>query len=277
MRLAEDAVARLTALAPHATAFAVPAGDLGRSLLSVPPSVEDLAAWRSCDLLVVEDVQHLPPAASEPFAALLDWRVDRRTGVLATASVGPAGLPLPARVTSRLAAGLVVGVEPPSKASRLILAGRLCRDRGLTVADDVVAWMAEPPGGARPMLGVLAGLERLGKTHPPPLTLAVVTAGLPAADDAESPVDRVVRRVAEHFGTTVRKLLGKARRRDVLWPRQVAMGVARRVTGLSLPELGRAFGRDATTVWHACRKVDAAEADDPATAALLRTLQALLG
>ena len=47
------------------------------------------------------------------------------------------------------------------------------------------------------------------------------------------------------------------RQRSILYPRQVAMFLSRRLTDASLPEIGRAFGgRDHTTVMHAVEKIE---------------------
>ena len=49
-------------------------------------------------------------------------------------------------------------------------------------------------------------------------------------------------------------------------PRQLAMYLARELTGESLPAIGRQFGgRDHTTVLHAWRRTSARLADDDAT------------
>ena len=41
------------------------------------------------------------------------------------------------------------------------------------------------------------------------------------------------------------------------------MFLTRRVTGLSFPEIGRAFGRDNSTVQYACNKVEEGAERDP--------------
>jgi chromosomal replication initiator protein len=54
-----------------------------------------------------------------------------------------------------------------------------------------------------------------------------------------------------------------ARSRKLTLPRQIAMYLARELTSLSLPDIGRYFGgRDHTTVIHACRKVERTQATD---------------
>src|SRR6478752_1004750 len=171
---------------PPRTAQTLAAAELGRDLLQAPTERRAVAREAvGCDLLVIEDVQHLPPAAGDELAAILDRRQARRRGTLVTAVRGPAELRHPARLSSRLAGGLVVGIPPLGESSRRQLAAALCEDRQLRVTDDVVGWLARDPGGARPILGGIAHLESLAKLHPPPLTLAVVTAELPPAPDAE--------------------------------------------------------------------------------------------
>ena len=48
----------------------------------------------------------------------------------------------------------------------------------------------------------------------------------------------------------------KKRTRQIAYPRQIAMYIARELTDLSLPKIGEEFGgRDHTTVIHACEKI----------------------
>jgi chromosomal replication initiator protein len=61
--------------------------------------------------------------------------------------------------------------------------------------------------------------------------------------------------VASHFNMCPDLLVGKGRKRKIARPRQIAMALTREITGKSLPEIGRDFGRDHTTVLHAVRTV----------------------
>jgi chromosomal replication initiator protein len=62
--------------------------------------------------------------------------------------------------------------------------------------------------------------------------------------------------VASHFGIPMQEMWSERRARAVARPRQIAMYLAKELTGYSLPRLGRMFGyRDHTTVLHACRVV----------------------
>lgn len=83
--------------------------------------------------------------------------------------------------------------------------------------------------------------------------------------------------VAERFGTRLVDMTSHRRAQSVCRPRQVAMYVARVLTPLSLPQIGRHFGnRDHTTVLHAIRIVPAlVEVDRDIAMALADVLAAL--
>jgi chromosomal replication initiator protein len=275
--LAAGLIERVTQSSPAKTAQTVAAAEFGRAVLQRPQDRQPvLREATGVDLLVIEDVQHLPPAAGDEVAYVLDRRQARRTPTLITASCGPVELNASPRLNSRLVGGLVVGIQPLGEPSRRELATRLCAERGLKVAYDVLGWLARDPGGARPILGGLARLEALAKVHRPPLTLAVVTAEVAEPPDDESPLERLAARVASKFKVSAKALRGPSRERHVVWPRQVAMYVARQA-GYSLPRIGAYFGgRDHTTVMHSCDKVARLAADDSRLAQELRDFHATL-
>ncbi len=258
------------------TARAVAVGDAARFTADDPTSSladPDLAA---CDLLVLEDVQLLPPRAADAACDLLDRRLSRRAAVVATANAGPASLGhLPQRFTSRLAGGLVVKLDPPGPASRRTILAAAAGAKRVRLTPDALDWLATQTDGVRPLLGLLNNLAPFAADHPGPLdrpAAAELLAGTGQPTSARRDVPAIVKRVAAAFGVTEKELLGPSRLRRVLVPRQVAMYLCRAVGGLSLPRVGAAFGRDHTTVLHACRKVEAGlEAD----AALCGRVEAL--
>ena len=181
--LANGLAERVIETSPAKTAHSIAAGDLGR-LLTQPPVGEDpLGELHSCDLLIIEDLQHLNPEASDGLSVLLDHRQSRFRGNIVTACQGPAELKsLSVRLTSRLASGLVVGLEPLAASSRRQFAEVLCRKQKLAVTAEVIDWLAnQPSAGVRPILGEMARIGQLARIYPGPLALAVVLAHLSRA------------------------------------------------------------------------------------------------
>jgi len=239
---------------------------------------ELVTSFLRCDLLIVDDVGHLVPGVSESLVALLDQRLARHLQMVFTASVGPARLDrLPARLTTRLAAGLVVGLSPLSPASRLRFLQDRAQRRHLALDLEILAWLAKHVAGSgRQLEGALARLETVIKLNQCVPDVAAVAALFRAeADNAQPTVERIASRVGLYFQVKPDQLQSRRRCRNALLPRQIGMYLARRLTPLSLGQIGKYFGgRDHSTVLHACRKVQQAMTHDPALSGALRQLHA---
>jgi chromosomal replication initiator protein len=248
--LAAGLVAAMTADRSSRTARILAAADF-----ATEPPDETLA----CDLLIIEDLQHLPIRAADALVRVVDFRFPRRLPLVITASTGPSRLPgLPARLTSRLSGGLVVGLAPLTPAGRRLVLRQLAKQRRIRVGSDVLNWIADhTPGGVRPLIGALTLLDSLCRGRPTPPDLPTVMAHWQSATPTVAPTpDRVAKAVARHFRLDVKALRTRRRQPAGLWPCQVAMYLTRELTGLPWPQIGEAFGgRDASTVRHAYQKV----------------------
>ncbi len=236
-----------------------------------------LREFRDCDLLIVEDLQHAPPGRCEFLTALLDDRLRRGRTTIVTAGAGPVTLTaLSPRLISRLAGGLVVGIEPLGRESRLRIARTLCAERGLNVEQPVLNWLTRSPaGGVRSIVGDVQRLERVREATPGPITMTAI-GPMREGDEDATMMDRLIAQVARLFDVKQKQLLSRDRRRQLLWPRQVGMYMARQVAGLSLQRVGDYFGGyDHTTVLHACRKVEEKLHDTPLLRQQLTELSAL--
>ena len=94
--------------------------------------------------------------------------------------------------------------------------------------------------------------------------------------DRKTTIDEIQKKVAEHFNISVKELQSSRRARTVARPRQIAMYLAKQLTSRSLPEIGRKFDRDHTTVMHAVRKVEELIVEDPALAENIEILRRTL-
>jgi chromosomal replication initiator protein len=267
----------VTTRAPDLQVALLVAGDF-ESLLLPDADKEDLKAARQADLLVVEDLQHLPARVEEVFVHLIDRGLARGQQFVFTALAGPARLAhLPARVTSRLGGGLVVGLEALAPNSRLaFLQDRISR-RGLKVGPDAIAWLAgHVPGSVRQLEGAVARLASLARLQGQPLDVETVAEHFGVEASAGRPtVERIAQRVGRYFQVEPRQLQARSRSRSTLLPRQIGMYLARQLTELSLQQIGAYFGgRDHSTVLHACRKVEQALARDIQLSGAVRQLHA---
>jgi chromosomal replication initiator protein len=241
-----------------------------------------LESARDSDLVVLEDLQYLTPSWVEPLIQLIDDRLALHQPTVVTAGTGPQhlsyrGVRFSNRLTSRLAAGLVIALEPLQPASRVLLLENLARRRQLALSQDVLTWLANNlSGGGRQLEGAISQLEPLARLHQKPLDVEMVAAHLRQQVDAAKPtMERIALRVSRFFQVKSRQLQSQRRSRNILLPRQVGMYLARRLTGLSLEQIGAYFGgRDHSTVLHACQKVEQALGEDPALSGAVRQIHA---
>lgn len=275
--LAAALLAQVTQRAPDLQVALLAATDF-EALLLPDADRESLKTVRQADLLIIEDVQHLPARVEEAFVHMMDRGLARGQQLVFTAAVGPAQLThLPARLTSRLSGGLVVGLRPLSPVSRhSFLRDRLQR-RGLKLEAEALDWLTQHlPGSVRQLEGAVARLVGLARLAEEPIALETLRAHFEIEAAASRPtVERIVQRVGRYFQVEPRQLQARGRSRGVMLPRQVGMYLARQLTELSLQQIGAYFGgRDHSTVLHACRKVEQALAHDVRLSGAVRQLHA---
>jgi chromosomal replication initiator protein len=95
-------------------------------------------------------------------------------------------------------------------------------------------------------------LESMGYSRPDP---QATSTSRPSRNPTVS-IEDVQRVVAARFGLEIEELNSAGKTARIVWPRQLAMQLARDLTGAPLAEVGSAFGgRSHATVVHACRQV----------------------
>jgi chromosomal replication initiator protein len=245
---------------------------------TAPAALEEA---RNADLLIVEDLQHLNTAASDTLVQIVDHLQAFDRLVVLTANAGPRqllhrGRPFPARLTNRLAGGLVVALQPLGAASRLALLQAHAQRRQLAVPTEVLRWLANHLNAGRELEGAIGRLQALVAGRREPLDIETVTRAFAAEVSAQQvTVERIAQRVGGFFQVEPQELQSRGRARNVLLPRQVGMYLARQLTGLSLQQIGTYFGdRDHSTVLHAVRKVQEALEHDPRLGGAVRQLHA---
>jgi chromosomal replication initiator protein len=248
---------------------------------------EELQAAQQSDLLIVEDLQHLchrnderRDAIAETFVQIFDDRQARRKHMVFTATVGPGQLlRLSSRLVSRLCSGLVIGLLPLQESSRLQVLADKAQQRQLAVGRDVLSWLAKHlVGGGRQLEGAITQLDMLARLRGEPLDVLSIAAHFREQGDAARPtIERIAEHVGSYFRVDPKHLLSQRRHQKVVLPRQVGMYLTRKLTTLSLERIGEYFGgRDHSTVFHACRKIEEALPKDAGLATAVQQLQAAL-
>jgi len=166
------------------------------------------------------------------------------------------------RLRSQLAAGLVAELEPPDVGVRREILRRKAAAGGVRLPDDCLELLVESVrGSVRDLESALIQLVASASLLRRPLDLELARGALEKLLPAPTSASRLAARdvievVAGFFGVRPDALAARTRRRDVLWPRQLAMALCLRHTDAGAAEIGRLFGREHTAVRNAARSVE---------------------
>lgn len=214
-----------------------------------------------CDVLLVDEVQFLAtrPASQEQFLHIFNILHAAGRQLAVTLDTSPEELNgLSPSLCSRLQAGLVAHLEPPSETERLDLLGSLLGRRHASLPENVVRLIAEQRASSiRELEGALNRVLAYAELVNEPMTLE-------RAREALRPVSTGPRRLApqdvlaavcRHFDLSADQLTGPSRSRDITYARHITMYLLRQQHPLA--EIGRLLGnRDHSTVLSGCRRIE---------------------
>lgn len=241
--------------------------------------------YRDADVLLIDDVQFLASKAKteEEFFHTFNALYETGRQLVLTCDQLPRQLvTVEERLRERFDAGLVATIGPPDFATRVTILRKRAELDQIQLADDgVLDLIAERiTTNIRALEGalirVVAHHSLTGHPIDSRLTTKVLD-GITPRSTPEPSVAAIQRLVADHYGLSVHELVSEGRKANVAWARQVALHLARELTGESLATLGHAFGgRNHATVVHACKRVGQRLATDSHAADELDELTATI-
>ncbi|MBP5353452.1 MAG: chromosomal replication initiator protein DnaA [Alphaproteobacteria bacterium] len=241
--------------------------------------------FRSVDVLMIDDVQFLANKAKtqDEFFYTFNSLIESGKQIILSADKSPNDLDgIEARLKSRLNSGLVADIMPTDFELRLGILRKKAEQLGVQLPDNVVEFLAQKiSSNIRELEGSLkriAAHSLLLSGHEITLDMTQdVLKDMLRSIDRKTTIDEIQKKVAEYFNISVKEMQSSRRARNVARPRQIAMYLAKQLTSRSLPEIGRKFDRDHTTVMHAVRKVEELVVEDVSMAesidALRRSLE----
>ncbi len=226
---------------------------------------------RNCDILLMDDIEFLAgkDRTQEEFFHTFEALHGSGRQIVVTADRYPKDIEgLEERLRSRFDWGLVADIQPPDTETKVAILRRKADEETIELPNDVAFFVARHANGnVRELEGTLTRLLAMSSFHAAPITIDFARKSLGGylqVEQKQTTCDAIQSGVARFFGVKVQDLKGPRRTKQVVVPRQIAMYLTRKHTGLSLPEIGKHFGgRDHTTVLHAVRKVDRVRDDDP--------------
>jgi chromosomal replication initiator protein len=225
--------------------------------------------YRSVDALLIDDIHFFAhkERTQEEFFHTFNALIDARRQIVLTSDRYPKEIDgVDERLKSRFTWGLSVAVEPPDLETRMAILIAKGEANQVQLPKEVALFVAQRVrSNVRELEGALLRLTASSRLRGEPLTVDFARTTLKdllAAYERMVTIDNIKRTVAGYYNIRVGDLNSPRRTRSLARPRQVAMALAKELTQHSLPEIGEAFGKDHTTVLHACRKVSELRQDD---------------
>jgi chromosomal replication initiator protein len=241
--------------------------------------------YRKVDVLLVDDVQFLQSKAKteEEFFHTFNAVHEAGAQLVLTSDRPPRDLQaLEDRLRARFEAGLVTELVPPDLPTRLTILRKRVHQDGLDAVDtaalELIAERVDQ--SIRALEGALIRVVAFASLTGRPVSAELageVLAGLyPGVRPSRRTVQEIQEQTCEAFGVSLVELRSTSRSAQIAWARQVAMYLARELTDATLPAIGREFGRNHTTVLHACKRTaERIATDRDAYAAVPRLTESL--
>ena len=223
--------------------------------------------FRGADVLLIDDIQFLASKqrTEEEFFHTFNALYETGRQLVFTSDRPPSELAgLEARLRERFECGLVIPVDTPGPEARAaILRKRLLHDN-VDMDDDALGVLAESVDSSiRALEGALIRVVAYASLRGEKVTTDVVRTVLgrlpspTSLQPDQASLEAIQKAAAEAFGLSHDRLLARDRSPKVALARQIAMYLARELTDVSLPEIGRGFSRDHSTVVHAHKRIAA--------------------
>jgi chromosomal replication initiator protein len=215
-----------------------------------------------CDLLLIDDIQFLGKKQETQNEFFHTFNVLHQLGkaVVMTSDTVPSEIPgLEERVRSRFAMGLITDVHEPTFEARVAILKKKAQQDGITITDRVAHFIARVVvKNVRELEGALIKVTAVHALTGQPLTeeLCAQVLGDLMPEKVTLDAELIQKEVARYYKLAVDDLRGERRLKPVAHARQVAMYLVRTLTQSSLPEIGKKFNKDHSTVLASVRKIE---------------------
>ncbi|MBI2773059.1 MAG: chromosomal replication initiator protein DnaA [Chloroflexi bacterium] len=226
--------------------------------------------YRRIDVLLIDDIQFIAGkegTQDEFFHTFNAIHEEGKQIVLSSDRPPKAIASLEERLRSRFEWGLIADISPPDLETRIAILRAKAEAQNAAIPPPVIDYLAQRiVSNIRELEGALTRVLAYATLNAVPVTTDLAQQMLQhllqnPRKQTLAP-EKIVEIVARYYQVPVEQLRGKARDKQIVLPRQVAMYLMREETEAPLLRIGAALGgRDHSTVLHGCDKIEREMAD----------------
>ena len=214
--------------------------------------------FRTMDVLLIDDIQFLAQKerTQEEFFHTFNALHESMKQIVIASDRPPKELAeFEDRLRSRFEWGLIADIQPPDLETKVAILQKKAEQERVTLPTDVALFIASNiRSNVRELEGALIRLVAHSSLIGAEITLPYTQQVLKNFIDSQArkvTIESIQKAVAEQFGLRLVEIKAKNNSRSIVYPRQIAMYLAKHLTEASLPEIGRQFGgKHHTTVLH---------------------------
>lgn len=226
--------------------------------------------YRTADVLLIDDTQFISGKVStqEEFFHTFNTLYENHKQIVLTCDCPPRSIKtLENRLQTRFEWGLTADIQPPAYELRIAIMKSKAEALGISLPADVLEFLANnlrsnvrQLEGAVKKLGAQSFLT--GAQITVDLAISCVADLMTGSEPASVTVDRILEKVSQKYGVSVEDIKGRKRTKEIALVRHRSIYIIRKLTDLSLPAIGKLFGRDHTTIMASLDTVEREMAKD---------------
>ena len=229
-------------------------------------NIEFRSKYREADLFLIDDIQFIAGKEStqEEFFHTFNKLYEEHKQIVMTADRKPSDmLTLEDRLKTRFEWGLLADIQPPDYETRMAILKNKAQQLGLDLSDDVCNYIAiNVTNNVRQIEGTVKKIMAYRDLNDMPLDLPNISRAISDMFKAEGNAlptpSLIISQVCKFYSIDETVLRGTLKNKGTAEARQVAIYLIRKLTNLSLPDIGKEFGKDHSTVHYAIKKVEMA-------------------
>lgn len=229
-------------------------------------NIEFRSKYREADLFLIDDVQFIAGKEStqEEFFHTFNKLYEEHKQIVMTSDRKPSDmLTLEDRLKTRFEWGLLADIQPPDYETRMAILKNKAKNLGLNLSDDVCNYIAiNVTNNVRQIEGTVKKILAYRDLNNMPLDLPNISRAIDDMFKSEGNAlptpSLIISQVCKFYSIDEVVLRGTQKNKGTAEARQIAMYLIRKLTNLSLPDIGKEFARDHSTVLYAIRKVEVA-------------------
>ena len=220
--------------------------------------------YRSADVLMIDDIQFIAGKEStqEEFFHTFSSLYESEKLIILTSDRPPKEInPLMDRLRTRFEWGLIADIQPPSFELRTAIIKKKSDDMGLSVPPGLIDYIAERlNNNIRQIEGILKKLYAIHSFTGSEITKESIDNIISIVDPGNIPNDAMVEKILLHvskkYGVSIDDIKSKKKTDSIAGARHISIYIIRKLTDLSLKEIGKIFGRDHSTVISSINKIE---------------------